>query len=181
MNRLLVPSPPAPTACLTLVPSGVLIFPPGKEKLIKEELIKSEKELTISFIFISFIYQVSRRNASKQKLDENWIEHFFFPPSFCLFVNLRKFDKIVGSGIVCLIQINLMKEKRRGKPSDYPPLIRPKLLRNTDDRTNIQQWLAVITRQFRHKSQCIYFAQSYDVIKVMSWCELRDYAWLSPE
>ena len=40
-------------------------------KLIKEEMIKSEKERTISFIFISFIYQVSRRNASKQKLDEN--------------------------------------------------------------------------------------------------------------
>ena len=57
---------------------------------------------------------------AKQKLDENWIEHFFFPPSFCLFVNLRKFDKIVGSGIVCLIQINLMKEKRRGNPGIIP-------------------------------------------------------------
>ena len=107
-------------------------------------MIKSEKEPTLSFIFISFIYQVSRRNASKQKLDENWIEHFFFLASFCLFVNLRKFDKIVGSGIVCLIQINLMKEKRRGKPGDNPSLIRPKLLRNTNDRTNIQKWLVLI-------------------------------------
>ena len=50
---------------------GGLDLSAWKEKFIKEELIKSEKELTISFIFISFIYQVSRRNASKQKLDEN--------------------------------------------------------------------------------------------------------------
>ena len=175
MNRLLVPS--VPTACFTLVPSGVLSFPPGNWW---EEMIRRGKK-NQHLIFISLFIKSLDATPAKQKLDENWIEHFFFPPSFCLFVNLRKFDKIVGSGIVCLIQINLMKEKRRGKPSDYPPLIRPKLLRNTDDRTNIQQWLAVITRQFRHKSQCIYFAQSYDVIKVMSWCELRDYAWLSPE